>query len=276
MAQGWISIHRQIQCHWLWEDKPFSRGQAWIDMLLLANHADNKFLLGNELVEIEAGSFVTSQLKLMNRWGWSKTKVCAFLTMLEQDGMISKKTDRKKTTITIENYSVFQVSETTKRPQKNHEKTTKRPQKDTNNNENNVNNENKYIYVDDASLNDAIIEFVSFRKSIKKPMTEKAVQLMIGKLNKMSSDVGEQIEIINQSILNGWQGIFPLKKETEKQKTPIKKNNFNSIPQRDYDMVAMERMLLMQDRPADDTNDPAFVAQAEELKERLGQKYGKR
>ena len=59
MAQGWISIHRQLQSHWLWEDKPFSRGQAWVDILMLANHDDNKFLLGNELVEVKCGSFIT-------------------------------------------------------------------------------------------------------------------------------------------------------------------------------------------------------------------------
>ena len=273
MAQGWISIHRQIQCHWLWDDKPFSRGQAWIDMLLLANHADNKFLLGNELIEVQAGSFVTSERKLSERWGWSRKKVSNFLTLLQNDEMLVVKKNHQRTAITIVNYSDFQDGDTKKEPRKSHKRTTKEPAKNTNNNDNNVNNDNKYIYVDDASLNDAIIEFVSFRKSIKKPMTENAVKLMIGKLNKMSSDVGEQIEIINQSIVNGWQGIFPLKKDL-KPKTPIKKNNFNSIPQRDYDMVAMERMLLQ--RPADDTNDPDFVAEAERMKERLEQKYGKR
>lgn len=64
------------------------------------------------------------------------------------------------------------------------------------------------------------------------------------------------------------------RKDSEKPKMQVKKNNFNSIPQRDYDMVAMERMLLQ--RPADDTNDPDFVAEAEKMKERLEQKYGKR
>lgn len=144
MAQGWISIHRQLQEHWLWEDKPFSRGQAWIDMLLLANHADKTFMLGTELVEVKSGSFITSELKLMERWGWSKTKVRSFLDVLQKDKMIIKKTDRKKTTITIENYSVFQDSKTTERPQKKHKKTTERPQKNTNNNDNNVNNDNNY------------------------------------------------------------------------------------------------------------------------------------
>ena len=136
MSQGWISIHRQLQSHWLWDDKPFSKGQAWIDLLMLANHADKKIMLGNELIEVQAGSFITSEYKLMERWGWSKTKVRSFLDMLQKDQMIVKKTDRKKTTIIIEKYGFFQDSETTERPQKNYKKTTERPQKNPNNNEN--------------------------------------------------------------------------------------------------------------------------------------------
>lgn len=141
--QGWVSIHRSLQSHWLWADKPFSRGQAWIDILLLANHQDNKFLLGNELVEVEQGSFITSEVKLMERWGWSKSKVRSFLKLLESDEMLIKKSDTKKTTLTVVNYKHYQDKETTKEPPKNHQETAKEPPKDTNNNVNNVNNENK-------------------------------------------------------------------------------------------------------------------------------------
>lgn len=140
--EGWISLDRQIWSNWVWSDKPFSRGQAWIDMLLLANHQDNKFALGNELVECERGEFITSEIKLMERWGWSKTKVRSFLKLLQDDKMIVKKTDHKKTAIKLVNYSVYQDSQTTKEPKKNHEETIKKPKKDTNNNVNNDNNEN--------------------------------------------------------------------------------------------------------------------------------------
>ena len=68
-------------------------------------------------------------------------------------------------------------------------------------------------YVADDDLNAAILEFIEFRKKIKKPMTDRAVQLMISKLNELTPHINEQIEIINQSIMNGWHGIFPLKQE---------------------------------------------------------------
>ncbi len=140
--QGWIALQRKIQDHWLWKEKPFSKAQAWIDMLLLANHDDNKFLLGNELVEVKCGSFITSEVKLMERWGWGKAKTRAFLDLLQSDEMIVKKSDRKKTTITIVNYKEYSILETTDRPRADRKKTTGRPRADTNNNDNNFNNKN--------------------------------------------------------------------------------------------------------------------------------------
>jgi hypothetical protein len=155
---GYIKTYRDIQNHWVWKEKPFSRGQAWIDLILMANHSPAKFPLGSEMVEVDRGSFITSELKLMERWGWSKTKVRIFLDLLQNDSMIIKKTDHKKTTLTVTNYSVWQDSETTEEPKKDQKKTNKKPKKDTNNNEKNVNNE-KDIYISVQHLSMAKIEY---------------------------------------------------------------------------------------------------------------------
>ena len=156
--KGWVAIYRQVQDHWLWQDKPFSKGQAWIDMLLLANHDDNKFLLGNELVEVKCGSFITSELKLMERWGWSKRKTRTFLELLQSDGMIVKISDRKRTTINIVKYEDYAVLRTTSEPQADYNQTTSEPQADTNNNDNNDNNENNYKYIKDI-YNEICVSF---------------------------------------------------------------------------------------------------------------------
>ena len=79
------------------------------------------------------------------------------------------------------------------------------------------------VFSDDAELNHAILAFMEFRKSIKKPMTDHAVDLLISKLNGMTSYIPEQIEIINQSIVNGWQGVFPLKNDQAIKKTGYQK-----------------------------------------------------
>lgn len=105
---GWIRLDRQIKNHWLWEEKPFDKKSAWIDLLLTANHEDKKFLLGNELIEAKRGEIVTSEVKLAERWGWSRKKVRIFFELLESDGMIVKKSDTRKTVLVIINYSKYQ------------------------------------------------------------------------------------------------------------------------------------------------------------------------
>lgn len=133
--EGFIKLHRKVQKHWIYDEKrKFSKYEAWLDMLMMANHKDNKFVLGNELIELTKGQFVTSELKLMERWDWGKAKLRSFLELLEKDEMIVKISDRKKTTITICNYSLYHAYETENRPQADHEQTASRPLADTNKN----------------------------------------------------------------------------------------------------------------------------------------------
>ena len=166
MSHGWIKVHRQIKEHYLFKEKRvFSKFEAWMDILLMANHADNKFVLGNELIEVKKGQFITSELKLMSNWNWSKSKVRSFLSLLQKDSMIVLTTDKKKTTLTVVKYGDYQVSETTEKPQADHKRTTKRPQKDTNNNDKNDNNENndKKNNIDERKLKfaETLKDFVS-------------------------------------------------------------------------------------------------------------------
>lgn len=60
-------------------------------------------------------------------------------------------------------------------------------------------------------LKEAIRGFVDMRKSIKKPLTLNAFRLILKKLSSYSEIESVQIEILENSIMNSWQGIFPLK-----------------------------------------------------------------
>lgn len=62
-------------------------------------------------------------------------------------------------------------------------------------------------------LTKCIMDFIQMRKFIKKPLTNRGLELMIGKLKKMSSSEETQIKILEQSIMNNWQGIFELKED---------------------------------------------------------------
>ena len=110
--KGWICLHRSIQDSWLWENKKdecFSNGQAWIDMILLANHEEKKIRLNGDIVTIERGQFHTSVVKLAERWNWSRNRVNRFLKLLEKDNMVETKGEAGcGTRITLINYGKFQ------------------------------------------------------------------------------------------------------------------------------------------------------------------------
>lgn len=110
---GYISIHRKIQDNWLWNEKPFSKGQAWVDLILLARWKDGKQLHRGKLLERKRGQVCCSMSWLAKRWGWSRDKVRRFMHMLETQGMVTLDATRHDTSITIENYSVYQTSPTT-------------------------------------------------------------------------------------------------------------------------------------------------------------------
>ena len=65
-------------------------------------------------------------------------------------------------------------------------------------------------------LTKTIMDFIQMRTIIKKPLTNRGLELMIEKLQKMSSEEENQIRILEQSIMNNWQGIFELKENTSK------------------------------------------------------------
>lgn len=144
--KGWIALHRSIRDHWLYQEKRvFSKYEAWLDILMDANHQTNKIVFDGQLLEVKRGQKVTSIRQLADRWGWSRTKVRDFLDLLESDTMLTRESDSKKTVITVVNYDSYQSDKPQKSHQKSHQpdnkSATEVPQKDTNNNDNNVNNE---------------------------------------------------------------------------------------------------------------------------------------
>lgn len=101
------------------------------------------------------------------------------------------------------------------------------------NNTNNITVNKKEIYkeknnpidsIEDSELKQAYQEFIKMRKQIKSPMTDKAITLLINKLDKMTTDKQMQISILNQSILNGWKSVYPLKDDS----IAIKRGNTSS------------------------------------------------
>jgi len=99
----------------------------------------------------------------------------------------------------------------------------------------------KKIYSPDGPLDDAIHSYIEYRGDIKKPMTDHAIKLLLNKLSALAGDDNAmKIKILNESIVNGWQGIFPLRDNTKGQK-PKPTNRFHNFDQRETDYEALLR-----------------------------------
>ena len=135
---GWIRVQRSLVEHWLWQDEPYSFGQAWIDLLLTASWKDHKSYFHGELEHKKAGTVYTSKRYLAERWKWNRRKLDKFLSALESDKMVEIESIKYCTTINIVNYTMYQDVRTTTAPPLHHDCTTNN--KDNKDNKGNINN----------------------------------------------------------------------------------------------------------------------------------------
>lgn len=142
MAEGWVSLHRSIQNHWIWDNPVYLKW--WLDLLLMVNYKPNDVLVNGKIETIGVGERLTSEIKLSERWNADRKTVRRFLNLLEKEQMISLTKSRQKgTTVKVLKYSDYQqVSEGSKDNEKDNEVYNGGDiERDINNNVNNINKE---------------------------------------------------------------------------------------------------------------------------------------
>lgn len=131
MSEGYFVLTRALLEHEIWTEKPFSKGQAWIDLIGRANFKPTEKLVGCDLITIKRGQLVTSIGALAGRWGWSRNKVMRYIKTLEDAKMITTKRTRYGTFISVEKYSIYQLSRNTDETAKETEKRRRRDGEET-------------------------------------------------------------------------------------------------------------------------------------------------
>lgn len=122
---SYIKLDRGLKKNSLWLERPFSKGQAWVDLLLLAQGVDKDKQYRGQVQHQKSGVVYTSILYLTNRWGWSRNKVYRFLDYLINAGMIviqgrtpndttmrTRNGTTNGTIIAIENWALYQDHDT--------------------------------------------------------------------------------------------------------------------------------------------------------------------
>jgi hypothetical protein len=141
--KGYISLHRQVQEHWLWKEKrKLSRFEAWTDILLNVNHTEARIIIKNTIYNVGRGESVMSLKNWADRWNWTRSSVKRFLSLLENDEMIQMKSDTNTTHLTICKYDSYQSTRNSNETKASTKRTSSEHQVNTNNNDNNDNNEN--------------------------------------------------------------------------------------------------------------------------------------
>lgn len=98
---------------------------------------------------------------------------------------------------------------------------------------------NKDIYILPEWLDkDTWNAYLEMRKNGKKPPTDYALKLIIAKLEKLKATGDDPNEILNQSIISGWSGVYPLKQEKDSGKY---KGNFG--PEKVYTHLPLPKSI---------------------------------
>ena len=217
MADAFLKLYKKM-LEWEWYDD-VNTCRVFLHCLLKANWKSGSW----HGVNYSEGQFITSLESLAVETHLSVQNVRTALQHLISTGELTSKSQGKCRIITVNNWCLYQGDN--KQPNK---KVTKSQQdanrvlttdKEYKEDKELKEIKNKY-YPNDDILDKAFADFVEYRKKIKKPMTDKAIELNIKDLDKLSGgDSDLAIKIINQSIKRGWQGLFELKEDKPTQQS---------------------------------------------------------
>ena len=209
MSDGWIKLHRSLIDHDIWTQEPFTRGQAWVDLLLLANHTQNQFRVRGNLVIVSRGEVARSEESLALRWKWSRNKVRRFIEELSSKTIqqIEQQKSPILNKIRIINYDLYQSNDPSETTDGTTERQQTEQQKDTNKNDKKEKNDKN------EKNNTDMIEFGHFWDSYPK------------KIDKQGS-----IRSFSKAIKKTTLGVMLSALEKQKETSQWQKNEGQYIP----------------------------------------------
>lgn len=219
---GWIKLHRKtlenpVVC------KDSDHIAIWVYLLLHATHKEFPALFKGEKIMLQPGQLITGRKSISSELKIDESKVTRILKSLENEQQIEQQTSNKNRLITVLSWDKYQNDEQQNEQEVNNKRTTTEQQVNTNKNVKNIKNDKNVKKKDKTAFEDytsnpdllkSLESFIEFRKKIKKPMTDHAIKLLLGKLNKLANDETEKIAILEQSILSGWQDVYALKSDS--------------------------------------------------------------
>lgn len=230
---GWIKSHRSLLDWEWWSDHNTSR--LFIYLLHAANYKPSKWR-GRT---IQAGQLLTGRKKLAIEVGISEQSVRTSLERLKSTGEVAIQSTSQYSIITVCNYTKYQEVDlsnnqqdnqpankptTSVQPASNHiqedQEIKKKKKKESNTPlpPDGGSRSKAQLFADvlnsrsgawlEVMPTHTLESWITFRKELGKPLTPTGLAAI---LNKFALDPSEFVRQAEQSISNGWQGLFPLK-----------------------------------------------------------------
>lgn len=103
-----MKLWRKIRDNEVWTLKPYSPGQAWIEMVMCAKFFDCPISFQGNVFDLKRGQFVTTLRQLSRDFGWGDHRVKRFIELLKKRRMIDALNDAGCIRITICQYDTYQ------------------------------------------------------------------------------------------------------------------------------------------------------------------------
>ena len=130
-TEGYIKSYRPKKDDPLYFKEPFTKWQAWHDLIFLALWKDTQLVVRSIVVNGKRGCVYVSQTALAERWKWDKKKVIRFLKMLEKLDRVTLQKSNVINSISINNYERYQSNDTPNdTPNDPHKKNIRKIKKD--------------------------------------------------------------------------------------------------------------------------------------------------
>ena len=247
MSVGYVKMYRALADSDLWLAEPFTKGQAWADLILNANFRDRTAYISGQQIPVNRGQLAWSEVTLSKRWKWSRGKVRRFLSLLKNDDKIEQHSVQHTSIITICNYEKFQTSDTAdgtpdgaigSTPNSTPNSTPDGTQEKKGNKDKKVKNDSKGSALDLSKAPEGVSEetakdFISHRKALKKPLTQRAFDLCMGQASKAGEYGLTPEQVIEEAMARGWQ----LPKPEWAAKSLGVRPNLSVVPSQDSSQV---------------------------------------
>lgn len=208
---GYIKIYRTIT-QWRWY-KDANTFRLFLHLLMTANYKDMDF----ENTAIPRGSRVASYRTLAEELDLTPKMIRTSIGKLIETGEVARYTTPKYTVYQVMNYERYQ----TRTSQRANEGQAKgKPRANERQQEKEYIEGNKERSIKGREYNPPIIPpqiaeafsaFREMRTKIKKPLTDYAAKRILSKLEKLAGkDYEKQKEILDQSTVHSWQGVYAL------------------------------------------------------------------